>query len=401
MSEPARHPLRIGVVGLGRAFTLMMQTFASDPRVRLVDAFDPSEPARRQFEREFSVLCSEDVHSLCRNPDIDVVYIATPHQLHLEHAQLALASGKHVLVEKPMALDVAGCTAMIAAADAARRVLLVGHSHSFNTPVLEAHRRIASGRWGAVKMIQTFNYTDFLYRPRRPEELDAEQGGVIHSQAAHQIDIVRLFGGGLVDHVYAQAGAWDVKRGFNGVATQGAYMAQLRFESGAAAQLCYNGYAHFDSDTWMNDRSELGVSTIGRQFAQNRRRVLGLSSEQETRLKSFRAYGNSSAESAGTSLENKTHQHFGPLIISCEHAALRPTPLGLQIDSDEGCEFEPWPQPILPRKEVIDELYAAIVEGKPSLHQGRWARATVAVQTAILESSRLQTLIKPEFQVAV
>lgn len=402
MSGISQSPLRIGVAGLGRAFTLMGQTFANDSRVRLVDAFDPNELARKQFERDFSVACSGDFSTLCTNPQVDVIYIATPHQLHVAHAQQALAAGKHILVEKPMALDVAGCTAMIEAADAAKRVLLVGHSHSFNTPVLKTQRRIASGAWGAVKMIQAFNYTDFLYRPRRPEELDASQGGgVIYSQAAHQIDIVRLLGGGLVSQVFAQTSAWDASRGFKGTAVEGAYMAQLRFESGVTAQLCYSGYAHFDSDVWMGERGELGASTQGRQFATARQRLMGLSRAEEAQLKSLRAYGSATAPNPNAAQEQQSHQHFGPLIISCEHASLRPTPLGLHVDSDVGTAFEPWQPPDWPRKEVVDELCMALVEGKPTLHQGRWARATVAVQSAIIESSRLHAVIQPAYQVAV
>ena len=59
-------------------------------------------------------------------------------------------------------------------------------------------------------MITALNYTDFLYRPRRPEELDTAQGGgAVFNQAAHQVDIVRLLGGGRVKSVRAATGAWD------------------------------------------------------------------------------------------------------------------------------------------------------------------------------------------------
>ena len=73
-----------------------------------------------------------------------------------------------------------------AAIDASERAstrLIVGHSHSFNAPVRLARNLIASGRFGAVRLIQAMNFTDFLYRPRRPEELDtARGGGVVFSQ---------------------------------------------------------------------------------------------------------------------------------------------------------------------------------------------------------------------------
>src|SRR6185503_3743550 len=104
--------------------------------------------------------------------------------------------------------------------------LVVGHSHSFDTPILRTRGLIASGAYGAVRMIHAMNYTDFLRRPRRPEELDTAQGGgAVFNQAAHQVDIVRLLGSGRAKTVRAATGAWDRTR-----PTEGAYSALLTFE---------------------------------------------------------------------------------------------------------------------------------------------------------------------------
>ncbi len=137
--------------------------------------------------------------------------------------------------------------------------LIVGHSHSFDAPILRAREIIASGALGAVRMINAQYYTDFLYRPRRPEELDtARGGGVVFSQAAHQVDIVRLLGGGRVHSVRAQTGAWDPAR-----ATEGAYAALLAFDDGAFASLTYSGYAHFDGDELCGGIGEMGAVEDG------------------------------------------------------------------------------------------------------------------------------------------
>ena len=79
-------PLRIGVIGLGRAFTLMLPTFIVDPRVRVVAAADPSPAARARFASDFGGPAHADVAALCADPGVDVVYIASPHQFHAEHA---------------------------------------------------------------------------------------------------------------------------------------------------------------------------------------------------------------------------------------------------------------------------------------------------------------------------
>lgn len=169
--------LNIGVVGLGRGFMLMLPTFRADSRCRLVAAADPRPEARQRFAQEFAAEVYETAEALCADPAVDLVYIASPHQHHAAQAIAAARAGKHVLVEKPMALDAEECAAMNAAARASGVRLIVGPSHGFDAPVTLAADLIASGAYGAVRMVSALNYTDFLYRPRRPEELDTAQGG--------------------------------------------------------------------------------------------------------------------------------------------------------------------------------------------------------------------------------
>src|SRR3954470_23734215 len=119
--------IRVGVAGLGRAFSLMAPTLRADSRVRLVAAADPRTEARRQFESEFGGRGYAGIEELCADPAVQVVYVATPHQFHAAHATLAAAAGKHVLVEKPMALTLDECRAMTAAARKYGVHLVVGH----------------------------------------------------------------------------------------------------------------------------------------------------------------------------------------------------------------------------------------------------------------------------------
>jgi len=389
--------LQLGIAGLGRAFTLMLPTLANDPRLQLVSATDPQALACAQFERDFGVTCDTNFEVLCANPNVQAIYIATPHQLHAEQVEMAAAHGKHVMVEKPMALTLNECTRMIEACTRANVVLMVGHSHSFNAPILKAHQLIASGAFGQVRMIHALNYTDFLYRPRRPEELDTQMGGgVIFSQAAHQIDIVRLLGGGLVNSVMAHTGAWDLSR-----PTEGAYSALLGFKNGAFASVSYSGYGHFDSDRWMDGIGELGQTKNWTDHGIARRRLaLARTVNEETQLKAARNYGAAQWSGSTALPTHAQHQHFGPMIISCDHADLRPTPHGVWIDGHMDVKLEALQPPVRPRIEVIDEFYNAIVHGKPVLHSGAWARATTAVGLAILASSESGQIQTPLHQVA-
>ena len=254
MSDAPVRKLRLGVAGLGRAFTVMLPTLTQDPRVALVAAADPRPEARQRFAAEFTAPAYDTVEALCADPAVEAVYVATPHQYHARHAMLAAQHGKHLLVEKPLALSLDECAAIIAATDRAGVRLVAGHSHSFDAPVRRLRALIASGAFGRVRMINAFNYTDYLYRPRRPEELDtARGGGALFNQAAHQVDVARLIGGGRVASVRAATGAWDPAR-----PTEGAYAALLTFADGAFASLVYSGYGHFDSDEFEGWIGEMG-----------------------------------------------------------------------------------------------------------------------------------------------
>lgn len=369
--------IALGAVGLGRAFSLMAPTFAGDARVRLVAAADPRPEARARFEADFGGRTYATVEALCADDGVDAVYVATPHQHHAAHAILAAAAGKHVLVEKPMALDLDECAAMSTAARAHRVHLLVGHSHSFDAPIALARTLIEGGAYGRLRMVTALNFTDFLYRPRRPEELDtARGGGAVFNQAAHHVDIARLLGGGQVRTVRAQAGAWDPAR-----PTDGAYSALLTFEDGLYASLTYSGYAHFDSDELCDWIGEGGQRKDPGAYGGARRALSG----DETAIKNARNYGGSLFVPAGGT---RLHQHFGLLIASCDRADLRPTPQGVMIYGDAERRLEPLAAPKVQRAEVIDELHAAVVENKPPRHDGEWGAATLEVCLAILRSSR-------------
>ena len=276
---------------------------------------------------------------------------------------------------------------MIDAARNARVALVVGHSHSFDRPILQARKIIDWGLVGKVRMITAFNFTDFLYRPRRPEELATERGGgVVFNQAAHHVDIVRLLGGGRVKSVRAATGAWDAARH-----TEGAYSCLLSFEDGAFATMVYSGYAHFDSDEFSGWIGESGQRKDPAQYGLARQ--LLRSTRDELALK----YGRKEVKKdAGPVM----HQHFGSLIVSCDGADLRPLPSGVMIYGDAEQRLDPLPPPEVPRAEVIDELYGAIVEGRAPLHGGEWALATMEVCLAILRSAREQKEVVLQNQIA-
>jgi phthalate 4,5-cis-dihydrodiol dehydrogenase len=391
------NPIQLGVLGLGRAFTLMLPTLVGDARINLVTAFDPQLRACEAFETQFG-LSAASPEALCADSAIDWVYIATPHQFHVEHVKLAAKHGKHVLVEKPMALTVQDCSEMIEACRAAKVHLIVGPSHSFDAPIILARNIITSGELGDIKMLQAFNYTDFLYRPRRPEELSTVQGGgVVFSQGAHQIDILRLLTGGLCKFIRARTGQWHANR-----PTEGAYSALLEFDKGVFATAIYNGYGYFDSDVLMEWVGEMGNAKSPFTHANTHAKHTKNKDEiAEAKAKAARNFGGADYNAITANPPTVAHQHFGFILASCEKGDLRLTASGVEIHDSNGMRLISAPKTATPRQTVIDEVWGVAKNGATPLHSGEWSRATLEVCLAILESSQAKCDIPLKLQISI
>ncbi len=388
---PEGPPIGLGIVGLGMAGAVMVQAAAVHPGFAVRAAADPHPAPREAFRRDFQARAYEDVAELCADPAVEVVYVATPHQFHAAHAMLAAGRGKHVILEKPMALTLADCDAIIAAVERNNVWLIVGHTHAFDPAVRLMRRMIAGGELGRLGMINSFNYTNYLYRPRRPEELDtAKGGGILFNQVPHQIDTVRLLAGGLVRSVRAHANALDPSR-----PTEAGCMALLQFENGAAASLVYSGYDHFDSDEWHFGVGERG-SLKPLSYGAARRALENAHDESKMRTEMF-AYGKPSQGLP------KNQPHFGVTIVTCAEGDMRASANGVTIYGRNGIQevaIPPAPG-IAGRREVLDDMHAALRLGRKPVHDGRWGKATLEVALAILRSAREGREVALQHQVAV
>jgi phthalate 4,5-cis-dihydrodiol dehydrogenase len=385
--------VNIGVCGLGRAFSLMLPTFTGDRRFQLVAAATPGKPGRDAFSRDLGGVAYKTMEELCADDSVDVIYIASPHQFHCQHVELAAAAGKHCLLEKPVAISLEEASRIVDAVESTGIKLVVGPCHSFDAPVARARKMITDGELGALRHIQAINYTDFLYRPRRPEELiTASGGGVIFSQGIHQIDVVRLLAGGMAQSVFAATGNWDSDR-----STEGAYSALLHFKNKVFASLTYSGYAHYDSDELMHNTSELGLAKTSTDYGKARRNLTGRGARAEIDLKHERNLGFTNTEKL-TSGNPEVHEHFGLVIVSCDRGDLRLYPDGIEVFGDKERWFESLPPPSIPRHEVMDELYDSIVNDTPVRHSAQWGRASLEVATGILNSASRKQSISMQHQ---
>ena len=375
-------PLRLGVIGLGMAGAVMVHAAKRHPGVVLAAAADPQPGPREAFGRDFNARTYADARALCEDPAVEVVYIATPHQFHAEHAIMAAERGKHVILEKPMALTLADCDRIIAAVERANVHLIVGHTHAFDSAVRTMRGLIASGELGALGMLASWNYTNYLYRPRRPEELDTQKGGgILFNQVPHQIDTVRLLGGGLVKSVRAQVGVLDPTR-----PTEANCAAFLEFADGVPATLVYSGYDFFDTDElhfWISERGSDKQPAHG--AARRTLRERQARGEPEAGLRTQLAGYGSKDEG-----EPPHQPHFGLTVATCARGDLRASADGVLVYDEAGKREVALAGggKYSGRHNVLDDMRAAILDGRKPVHDGRWGKATLEVALAIQQSAR-------------
>ena len=374
--------IRIGLVGLGTAGRSLPQAVAKTTGFSFVAGADLRQEAREQYGAEFGIQTFDSVAAMCELNDIDAVYVATPNPFHAEHAIAALEHGKHVMVEKPMALTLEDCDRMIAAAEKNRLKLMVAHTRSLNPPIRKMREIISSGRLGRVTQVHTLRYSPWLLRPREPGEINTELGGgVCYRQAPHQVDIARLLGGGMVRSVRAQAGRWSPEN-----ATEGNYSALLEFDGGVTATLIYDGYGYFDDRELIEGDVLSGDKQLGPGQRLRKARAEGKLNKDTSR--SGVAF---EIERGDSDVDKKPRQpFFGLTLVSCERGALRQSADGVFIYDERGRTEVPCPEWSGPLKVELEDFYKSVTEDRPVLHDGKWGKATLEVCLAILHSSQNQ-----------
>jgi phthalate 4,5-cis-dihydrodiol dehydrogenase len=371
----------------------MIRAAAADPRFMLCAAADPLQRPRDAFARDFAARVYDDYRDLCRDAAVEAIYIASPHRLHAEQAVMALSHGKAVLVEKPLALTLAACDAVIEAADGSGLPLIVGHTHAFDPGIRAMRRIVQSGTLGRLGMILALNYTDFLYRAHAGEEFDPERGGgIVLNQLTHQIEIARLLAGGVTRSVRASLGAFESSRPAPGHCT-----AFLDFKGGAAASLTYSSYDFFDSDEFHHWIAEGGTTKESGRHGRTRRRFAAGDVAEEIAHQDL-GYGGRIL-----SVEQPFQPHFGIVIATCEMGDLRLSPNGLLIYDKDGSREVPIARgPVRPGQgDALEALWGALRVGRPSPHTARWGKATLEVALGIQRSATERREVMLCYQVPV
>jgi predicted dehydrogenase len=190
-------------------------------RIAGVSASTPAR-SREAAERLGAERAYEDAEALVTAPEVDVVHLCTPNHLHAPLAEAALGAGKHVVCEKPLALDGAQAEALEAAARAADRVATVPFVYRYHPMALEARARVAAGELGALRLLHGGYLQDWLSTAEDDSwRVDPALGGASRAFAdigSHWCDLAEFITGERIAAVCAQVATVVPERASRGSA---------------------------------------------------------------------------------------------------------------------------------------------------------------------------------------
>ena len=202
--------LRIGVIGAGGRGGLAWYAHKPEQGVRVVAGVDIRPEALERFRERFGqdAFTSDDYRDLLKLPDVDAVFVTTPDYCHEEHAVAACQAGKHVYLEKPMAITIAGCDRILAAARRAGVKLYLGHNMRHFPVIRKMKQLIDSGAIGDPKVGWCRHFVcygcDAYFKDWHADRRNTT--GLLLQKGAHDIDVLHWLCGGYSRRVTAMGG---------------------------------------------------------------------------------------------------------------------------------------------------------------------------------------------------
>ena len=225
-------PIGFGLVGCGIFGEVHARTYAASPAARLVAVCDQDpKRAQRFVERCGAESCVAEFDELLANPNIQAVAVATPDFAHTEIVLAAIAAGKHVIVEKPLATTVAECEKIIAARDAQRVKVMVDFHNRWLSPFVHVKRMVESGELGKLIM-SNIRLNDTIYVPTKMLKW-AAQSSPLHFLGSHVIDLVRWLSGAEVKRAFSVSRSVVLRE--RGIDTPDFFQSTLELTDGSTA----------------------------------------------------------------------------------------------------------------------------------------------------------------------
>ena len=184
-------PLRWGIAATGSIADQMVTALQTIDDAEVVAVGSRSPERAGGFAARHAIPRAHGSHDdLCADPDVDIVYVASPHSAHCEMTVAALEAGKHVLCEKAFAMNARQAATMVGTARREQRFLMEALWTWFLPPIIEVHRRVTAGEIGEIRVVQADFGIPVLGEVGRHREL-AQGGGALLDMGIYPIMITR------------------------------------------------------------------------------------------------------------------------------------------------------------------------------------------------------------------
>ncbi|HHW40494.1 MAG TPA: Gfo/Idh/MocA family oxidoreductase [Syntrophomonadaceae bacterium] len=225
--------VKLGMIGAGNYAKLMLLPYLSRMKeVEFVGVSTSTGISGKHAARKYGFrFCTTDNEEIFRDKDINAVVIATRHNLHADLTVRALASGKHVFVEKPLATGEAELSRLVEAVRNSDRILMMGFNRRFAPLAVEA-KRFFAGRAGPLSMIYRVNAG--AVPPDHWTQDPEEGGGRIVGEVCHFVDLLQFLCGARPETVYAAAAGRE-----EGALPEDNLSVTIRFEDGSVGTIAY------------------------------------------------------------------------------------------------------------------------------------------------------------------
>jgi UDP-N-acetyl-2-amino-2-deoxyglucuronate dehydrogenase len=290
--------IRFALVGCGRIAKRHSELLGLNQikSAELVSVCDSSIAKANKISKEFNVSVYKDMDEMMESESIDVVVVLTPSGLHAEHVINLSKYGKHIMVEKPMALTIEDTENMIYACDANNIKLFVIKQNRFNVPVVKLREALGAGRFGKLTLgtVRVRWARHQAYYDQDPwRGTWAMDGGVLTNQASHHVDMLEWMMGD-VESVFAK-----MTTALADVETEDTAIVTLKFKNGALGiieattatrpanlegsisilgehgTVVVGGVAVNEMQTWVFEDEQEGDSSVLEKFSVNPPNVYG------------------------------------------------------------------------------------------------------------------------------
>src|SRR5882757_154360 len=187
--------MRIALFGCGRIGRVHADAIASHPRAELAWVCDPMQDIARELAAQHATSATADTAAVLADPTIDAVVIASSTPTHVDLLARAVRSGKAVLCEKPIDLDIARVDACWAEIGAAEPLVMVGFNRRFDSSIREVRDRIRAGEIGRLEQLAITSRDP----APPPAEYIAKSGGLFRDMTIHDLDLARFMLGEVVE----------------------------------------------------------------------------------------------------------------------------------------------------------------------------------------------------------